>query len=79
MLSCLNVPREIIVWIEDIFDNSFGIENYFTKSFKESFVNVLIIKHFSIKYLFTIFLPNIFYQNLILIKYFDNIRLFWLP
>ena len=27
--------QEIIVWIYDIFDNNFGIQNYFTKYLKE--------------------------------------------
>ena len=34
--SGLRVPLEIVVWIDDIFENNIGIKNDFTKYLKES-------------------------------------------
>ena len=47
--SSLRVPREIVVWIYDAFDDIFEIEDDFTKYLKES-CWYYSDEHFSFKY-----------------------------
>ena len=34
--SCFKVTQEVVVWIQDTFDNNLGIKNDFTKYLMES-------------------------------------------